>query len=168
MTKNFFFTTPGPSADPSMAFGWELAQQCAFDDIAAEEARVQADPRPDSSSRRVCVGAFAHWAALCDGFRGGGVTFSVDPPTRAAVLHFSTLGSTELMTAGVALTKAIKALRAAGYSWHKPQAQSDPKPAPPQEIKIISMPARTTETTVRRDADGDLAGSTAVESDRTK
>lgn len=175
------------SGSPHIDYGRDLGYRCEFADIAAEEAKVDADTAKGSPSVSVCLGAYLQWAVICDGMRNAGVKFSTPPPSQAAVRHFHALGVVELMQAGKVLTAAIKGAMAVGYSWAvssptpEPQEAAKPEPTPPpapavQEVHILSMPAiaisslpeRVVETTVRRDANGDLAGSTAVETDRAK
>lgn len=172
------------SPNPHVAFGQDLAQRCEFSGIAAEEAKVDADTSATSPSVSVCLGAYLQWAFICDGLREDGVAFSITPPSQVAVRHFHALGVAELLQAGTVLKAAIKGAMAAGYSWHtsmpKAAAQDGAKsepPAPvPQEIRIVgmppvsiaSLPERATETTINRDAGGEMTGSTAVETDRAK
>lgn len=183
--RRFVMALDPQPTDRHAAYGWSLAVRCAFEEIAAEEAKVRLNPGENAVSISVLRGAYVFWGSLCDSWLAAGFTFSSPPPGKAAVDHFHAIGVSELMAVGEVLTRTIKGALAAGLSWHLTARvtgvtlEDKPVPAPatppgPQEIKIVGMPAvsiaslpdRETKTTIQRDADGAIVGSTAVEVDR--
>jgi hypothetical protein len=166
---------------PSLNYGLEMGLAADLTKIEDFEARVKNTAQLNDAL--VLVGAYSGLVSLCNAFRQAGAAFSIAPPTLAAVQHYATTDTEKFLALGKQLRQTVAAAQAAGLQWvidvvarvesQAPKPAAEPKPAPPLEMRIVgmpalavsSMPARRTETTVHRDADDEITGSTAVERD---
>jgi hypothetical protein len=167
--------------DAGFIYGYELAAQADFAQLERMSVALRSGAPRGQSDFPVLLGACVQFALICEVAATKGAKFAVPVPSKAAYMHMLAGRQWgEFLSASDQLIASAKALRAAGWTWTQPTTTAGSKAAPPapapqqpQEFRIVSMPPvqisalpdRKTETTVRRDAEGDISGSTTVERD---